>query len=109
MNFLLKMILRTGGSMATTSSNSSHEEWRRVLELLDRLDGRLDTVDQTLVRNTVSLEEHIKRTNMLEEHVKGLEKELTPVHAHVSFMNSVFKIGSVLLTLLLAAKSLKII
>ncbi len=43
---------------------------------LDRIEERLTSIDATLIRNTVSLEEHVKRTAMLEERFKPVEKHV---------------------------------
>lgn len=54
---------------------------------LDKIDERLDKVEQVLVRNTTVMEEHHRRSNMLESHVDKIEnrfyKELGPIKAHV--------------------------
>lgn len=52
-----------------------------ILTKVDRLDTRQDEMDRTLVRNTVSLEEHVKRTNLL-------EAKIEPIEAHVIFMQN---------------------
>jgi len=72
---------------------------QRIYDKLDKMDQRLDNVDQTLVKNTVLLDEHIRRTNILEEDFK-------PIKKHVALMNALAKIGSVGLGALLAAKQL---
>jgi hypothetical protein len=43
---------------------------------IDKMDKRFDDYNETLVRNTVSLEEHIKRTNLLENKVGAVEDEI---------------------------------
>lgn len=68
---------------------------------LDRIEERLDKIDTTLVKNTISLEEHIRRTNLIEE-------ELKPIKSHVSFVNALTKIIAGALSLLLAMKQLGI-
>lgn len=50
-----------------------------ILTKVDKLDTRQDEMDKTLVRNTVSLEEHMRRTNILEQ-------QIVPIKAHVDFM-----------------------
>jgi hypothetical protein len=52
----------------------------KILNKLDRLDERQDDMDKTLVRNTVSLEHHIARTNLLEDYVKT---EIKPIKKHI--------------------------
>ncbi len=51
---------------------------------IDRLDSRLDDIHITLVRNTDSLQEHMKRTDRL-------EKEFHPVRDHVKLVQFLVK------------------
>lgn len=61
------------------------DEFRmQVIEKLDKLDERLDNVDKTLIRNTASLEEHIRRTEIL-------EAEMEPVKTHVAQVSGIVK------------------
>ena len=48
-------------------------------EKLDKLDSRLDEYNDTLVKNTCSLEEHIRRTNILEEKVDLVEEDVRAI------------------------------
>ena len=50
----------------------------------DRVEDRLDSIDKTLVRNTESLEYHIKRTNDLQSMVEMTSK-------HVIVVQGIFK------------------
>lgn len=59
------------------------EKLDKIVEKIDKLDGRLDDMSITLVRNTESLEHHIARTNLLEEYVKT---EITPIKKHVDMV-----------------------
>lgn len=61
------------------------EHLERVLDKLDKLDDRLDKLDLTLVRNTISLEEHSRRCDLL-------EKDLKPVKKHVLIIETSFKL-----------------
>jgi len=57
----------------------------RVLEKLDTLDGRVDNIDVTMAKQSVILDEHVRRTNILEE-------ELRPIKKHVGMVNAIVKI-----------------
>lgn len=46
---------------------------------------RLNSIDKTLERNTVSLEIHIKRTELLEEQMKKVSKHVTKVDLLLEF------------------------
>ena len=48
---------------------------------LDKLSDGLISIDKTLERNTVSLEMHMHRTDLLEAYVK---EELTPLKTHMT-------------------------
>lgn len=61
----------------------------KIFEKIDKIDDRLNNIDVSLVRQTVSLEEHIRRTNLLEEEIK-------PVKRHVLMVEAIFKIIGVL-------------
>lgn len=71
----------------------------RIWRMLERMDERLDAMNIILAANTKSLEEHMRRTELL-------ENEIRPIKSHVSLINAGAKILSVVLTLALAAKSL---
>ncbi len=66
----------------------------KTLEKLDKttesMDERLDKIDLTLVRNTASLEEHVKRTNALEDRIK------TEVEPAIKFYNGFIFLGKVI-------------
>ena len=59
---------------------------------VSKLDDRLDKYNEVLVRNTVSLEEHIKRTNLLEKKIGHVEREVGGLREHVSVVKSVFAV-----------------
>lgn len=56
----------------------------RLESKLDRLDERLDRIDVTLAAQHVSLAEHIRRTQILENHME-------PVRTHVTMVKGVAK------------------
>ncbi len=73
---------------------------QRILDKLDEMDKRLDNIDVTLAKQHVSLEEHIKRTNLLEE-------KLDPVEKHVHGVNVILKLFGGIALLLAAFESFK--
>ena len=63
--------------MATKNDNKLILDFLKAIDAkVDKLDERLDDVDKTLIRQHASLEEHIRRTDLL-------EKKLEPVEDHV--------------------------
>lgn len=69
--------------------NKEHSLFSRKMS---KFDSRLDRYNEILIRNTVSLEEHIKRTNLLEKKVDHVETEVGGLRDHLSLVKSVFSI-----------------
>lgn len=57
----------------------------RLFNKIDKIDDRLNNIDTSLVRQTVSLEEHVRRTNLLESEIK-------PIKKHVFLIEATFKL-----------------
>lgn len=60
------------------------KELDRFADKQDRIYERIIEQNETLIRNTVSLEEHVKRTNLLEDKVSHVEKDLGKVNSHIA-------------------------
>lgn len=58
---------------------------------MDQVDGRLNSMDKTLVKQEENLKEHIRRTEIL-------ESELKPIKKHVTHMEGALKLIGVLTT-----------
>jgi len=48
--------------------------------ICEKLDTRIDSMDQTLTRNTVILDEHVRRTSLLED---DFRTRIPPLERHV--------------------------
>lgn len=72
----------------------------RVLDKLDRLDERLDSMSNTQVRQAASLDEHMRRTEIL-------ENEMKPIKNHVALTSAVAKIVAAVGALLSLALGIK--
>ena len=57
----------------------------RIENKLDKVVDQIGEINETTAKQQVSLEYHIKRTDLL-------EKKLEPVEAHVSLVSALFKI-----------------
>ena len=68
------------------------EQLERVLDKLDSIDARLDTMSNVQVRQASSLDEHMRRTEIL-------EKEMMPIKAHINLTAAVAKIITVMAAL----------
>lgn len=68
------------------------EDLTRILDKIDKIDDKISTIDSTLLRNTITLEEHVRRTSILEAEIKPLKK-------HVILVESFFKITGFVVTI----------
>lgn len=61
----------------------NNDDFKFIVNKLDKIDSRLDGQSETLIRNTISLEGHIKRTDLLEvsinQHKEDIAKQLKPL------------------------------
>lgn len=71
---------------------SSNDKLDKIETSIAKLDERLDKIDVVLVRNTATLEEHIRRTDILETYVQDrdekVDAELVPIRNHVNAVTS---------------------
>lgn len=58
-------------------------EIHRIHNSHDKIFDKLSEQGETLVRNTLSLEEHIRRTNLLEKKMDHVEEEVDGLKSHV--------------------------
>jgi archaellum component FlaC len=63
----------------------------RLENKIDKLDERLDSIDRTLIAQKSSLDHHIYRTELAEENIELLRKDMKPVQNHVQFVKNVMK------------------
>ena len=76
---------------------------KRILDKLDKIQDDVTEIKVTMAVNATSLEEHMRRTALLEESLKPVEK-------HVQMVNSILKfIGFVGLILSIIAAVMKIL
>ncbi len=66
----------------------------RIEKALEKLDGRLDSVDVTLVAQHTSLKDHIRRTELLEKSMDSVQKHVTGVQAVMRFIGGAGIIAS---------------
>ncbi len=53
---------------------------------LDKVYDKLSSIDATLAAQHVTLEEHVRRTNLLESKVEPIEKHVTMVNGAIKFI-----------------------
>lgn len=69
------------------------------LKKLDRLYERLSSIDNTLIKQSASLEEHIRRTHLLEVDLKTLRADMKPVEQHVQQVKGGVKLISLVMAI----------
>lgn len=75
----------------------------RLLDKLDKLDDHLQRIDVTLAKQEVSLSEHIRRTELI-------ENDLVPIKGHVERVNGAMRfIGFIALLVSLTGGIIKIV
>lgn len=67
------------------------EPWEIVLSELKRLGATQEDMRDTLIRNTAALEEHMRRTELAEEGINLLKKDLEPIKTHVAALKLIGK------------------
>jgi len=66
------------------------DKFTRIDNKLDKMQDNLHSIDKTLVAQHENLKLHIKRTDLLENHVQTLEKQIKPISDHVLKVNFIF-------------------
>lgn len=84
----------------------NNDDVKYMRNLLDKLREGQAEMNVTLARNTASLEEHVKRTNILEAKVDGVDVRLKPIENNLTGVKFVLKALAVALPLLATAKAL---
>lgn len=66
-----------------------------VAKKLDKLDDKLDNVDKTLVKQEINLQEHMRRSDLLEKKQEEIEQEikedLIPINNHINQVKGITK------------------
>lgn len=86
------------------------DDIKYVIRKLDKLDSRIDSIDITLAKQYLSLEEHIKRTDQNEEALEILGKEsnerLKKLESSKDMIMGAFAILGVLASIILGLNEL---
>ncbi len=82
----------------------------RIFNKLDKIEDKLDSQNSILMVQQTLLDEHIRRTELAEENIRLLRKELKPVQDHVVMMQSGLKmIGLIGIILTIGVSALEIV
>ena len=64
----------------------------RIYEVLDKISGDVSELKVTSAKQEENLKEHIRRTEIAEENLELIRKEMQPLKEHVIVINGVLKI-----------------
>lgn len=68
---------------------------KRIEDKIDKISDDISEVKVTLARNTVSLEEHVKRTNILEARVEPMRKDIDMVKGAIALIGLLATIATI--------------
>lgn len=69
---------------------------KRVLDKLDEMGKHLNSIDVTLAKQEVNLDNHIRRTDLAEESISLIRDEIKPIKKHIHMMEGALKLIGVL-------------
>lgn len=90
-------------------SNKIEEKIDTVETKIDNVQNDILDIKLTMAENTASLKEHMFRTDLNEEAINLLRKDIEPVKSHVQFVNNIAKFVAVVASILLFLKQMDII
>lgn len=67
-------------------------ELEKINDKLDKMSEMMSEIQVSQARTEVSIVEHIRRTDLLEENMELIKKDMAPVKEHVAKVNLVAKI-----------------
>lgn len=70
----------------------SNEIESLILAKIDKIDTHLDKINDTLIQQHGTLEQHILRTQINEENISLLRKDVEPIKKHVWMIQGALKI-----------------
>lgn len=72
------------------------ENIQRIEDKLDRLQDKLSSIDSTLAAQHVSIAEHIRRTNILENDLKPVKRHVTMVEGVLKFLGALAMVAGLI-------------
>ncbi len=67
------------------------EEYKTLLNKLELLDMKIESIEKTSIRQEINLREHMKRSDSLEQMLLSLEEDLKPIEKHVAMVEGAIK------------------
>ncbi len=62
------------------------DDYKRLEDKLDKVVDKIGSIDVTLAKQSVILEEHVRRTDILESKITPIEKHVIMVHGVLKFL-----------------------
>lgn len=85
----------------------SDERLKRIEDKVDKIVDQIGYVNVTLAKQHISLELHIKRTNLLEAKLDPIEKHVTMIQGITKFVAQVAAVAAALAAIIAAIVALK--
>ncbi len=80
------------------------DDLKRFEFKLDKIDQRINNVDVTLAAQHEVLKEHVRRTNLLEEQIKPIEKHVSMVNGAIKFIGLLGVIAAIIEAVVMITK-----
>lgn len=78
-----------------------------ILDKIEKIDDRLNSVDKTMIKQESNLAEHMRRTDLLEIQQKSmfshLGSEIDPIKSHVEKVKAILKFLMFIIPVVVAA------
>lgn len=68
------------------------EQLDKIEEKVDRIESKISSIDVTLAKQAKDLEHHIYRTELAEQNLDLIRREMVPVKKHVALMDASLKV-----------------
>lgn len=74
----------------------------KILDKLDAISEDMSEMKVTLAKQEISLQEHIRRTNLLEEKIKPIEEHVSAVNTTIKIFGKITGITSIVASIVMA-------
>ncbi len=82
----------------------NNERFSRMEDKLDQVVEKISSIDTTLAKQEVSLSDHIRRTQILEEKLEPVERHVSMVNGIVKFLMLLSGVATIVAAVLAAVK-----
>ena len=90
-----------------SNSDDVKEARQRLYAQIDRVENKVDNIDVTMARNTTLLEEHIRRTNILEDELKPIKEHVANVRGGLAWLKTIGLVSGSITALMGVAAAVK--